>query len=91
MLTHKGFWYFLMAGSIGLFLLIALVGYGVLTGYPGTTTGVLAAYLLLHIAEIPHGIRVGRTRGIPAGTAAVKTFLYGFTWWLPLKWGVVQK
>lgn len=90
MLAARGFWYFLMAGAVGLFLPIAWIGYGVLTDRGLETTIVLALYGSLHIAEIPHGIRVGRSRGIGSGTAAFKTLLFGFTWWLPLARGVIN-
>jgi hypothetical protein len=90
MLTSKGFWVFMMTGTAGLFILIALVGYGVLTDRGLETTIILALFVSLHVAEIPHGIRVGRSRGIGAGTATFKTLLFGFTWWLPLSRGVID-
>ncbi|HOG07679.1 MAG: hypothetical protein PHV00_07900 [Syntrophales bacterium] len=90
MLTSKGFWVFMMTGAVGLFLLIALIGYGVLADRALETTIVLVLYWSIHVTEIPHGIRVGRSRGVGGGTAAFKTFLFGFTWWLPLKWGVID-
>lgn len=88
--ASRGFWYFMMTGAVGLFLLIAWIGYGVLADRAIETTIVLVLYWSIHVAEIPHGIRVGRSRGVGAGMAAWKTFLFGFTWWLPLKRGVID-
>ena len=44
MLTSKGFWVFMMTGAVGLFLLIALIGYGLLADRALETTIVLVLY-----------------------------------------------
>jgi hypothetical protein len=42
-----------MTGAVGLFLLIALIGYGVLADRALETTLVLVLYWSIHVTEIP--------------------------------------
>jgi len=89
MLDSKAFWHFLMAGAIGLYLLV-LAGLYLL---PSTilASAVLVGLLVLHASEIPHAKRIALPKGISARTTVIKTMLFGFTWWLPLKNGVLEK
>jgi hypothetical protein len=36
-------------------------------------------------------IPIGKKAGISTGTTVLKTLLFGFTWWLPVKMGVIDK
>lgn len=47
--------------------------------------------LALHAAELPIALPLAREKGVPAGMAVLKNLLFGFTWWLPLKRGVIQR
>ncbi|MCU0844975.1 MAG: hypothetical protein MUC76_08630 [Spirochaetes bacterium] len=89
MIGKKAFWYMLMAGAIGLYLLV-LAGFYFI---PDTAVvgAVLVGILVLHASEIPHAGRIARPKGISMRTAAVKTMLFGFTWWLPLKKGIIDR
>lgn len=89
MLDKKFFWHTLMAGAIGLYILV-LAGFYFI---PNTVLvgAVLAGLLVLHASEIPHAGRIARPRGIGMRTAAIKTMLFGFTWWLPLKKGIIDR
>ncbi len=40
---------------------------------------------VVHIAQIPEGIRVGAIHGYTASESAVRTFILGATWWKPLR------
>ncbi|HSV97410.1 MAG TPA: hypothetical protein VLM75_10820 [Spirochaetota bacterium] len=89
MFNKKPFWYMLMAGAIGLYLIV-------LTGFyfiPNTALigAVLIGLLVLHASEIPHAKRIALPKGISARTTVIKTMLFGFTWWLPLKKGVIDR
>ncbi|MBC7659549.1 MAG: AMP-binding protein [Chitinophagaceae bacterium] len=41
--------------------------------------------VVVHIAQIPEGIRVGAFHGYTARESAVRTFVFGATWWKPLR------
>ena len=50
------------------------------------------ALLALHLAEIPMtSLKIGREKNIPVPVTVVKTLLFGFCWWLPLKKGIIAK
>ncbi len=47
---------------------------------------IVAAVAALHLAEIfIVGVRTGKEAGKSPAASAVMTFMFGFTWWLPLK------
>ncbi|MBI9074170.1 MAG: hypothetical protein JEZ02_02080 [Desulfatibacillum sp.] len=89
MLKNPLFWYASMAlTALGwLFFLFGLfVGLG---GFFKTLWIVLGLiFFIIHPLEVLHGIKVGEKAGVPKYTAALKTFIFGLTWWIPLKNGV---
>jgi hypothetical protein len=91
-MNNKGFWYFLMFGSICLFAFSIGLGYYL---FPDNCLLSLVFFLglvALHVAEIPMtGLKIGKEKNIPIPTTIIKTLLFGFTWWLPLKKGIIQK
>ncbi len=48
--------------------------------------------LIVHILEIPTlSLKIGRDKQVPDSMIILKTILYGFTWWLPLKKGIIDR
>ncbi|MBN2158447.1 MAG: hypothetical protein JW807_03555 [Spirochaetes bacterium] len=91
-MSNKGFWYFLMFGSICLFALCIALGYYLFPDRPFLKWIFFIGLLVFHMAEIPAAsMKIGTDRNIPASTVAAKTMLFGFTWWLPLKKGILDK
>jgi hypothetical protein len=45
--------------------------------------------IILHGVEIPYVLTILR-KDVSTITIAIKTFLFGFTWWLPVKKGILQ-
>lgn len=89
MLDKKGFWYFLMFGAIVLWVAVIWLGYYL---FPQSALGKAVPFLLtlaLHLSEIPISLKIGRSKGIPRGRVITLTAIFGFTWWLPLKRGVL--
>jgi hypothetical protein len=88
----KGFWYFLMYGSVALFAFSIWLGYYL---FPDNTLCAWALFLglvVIHLSEIPIvSLRIGKEKNIPLPAVIVKTFLFGFTWWLPLRRGIIGK
>ncbi len=56
----------------------------------GLALAVLGALFVTHCAEIPVASRVGRERGLSTSRVVVKTVIFGFTWWVALKRGVIE-
>ena len=90
-MSSKGFWYFMMFGSINLFIIGIVLGYVLFPGSMILSWIFFIGLLITHIAELPIGMKIGKEKKIPALTTAAKTILFGFTWWLPLKKGILEK
>ncbi len=90
MTGHKWFWYLLMTGSIFLFAIAYCIGYLILSNI--LYAAILpAALLALHVSEIPVARKAANGKDISAGSVILKTILFGFTWWLPLRKGIIRK
>ncbi len=88
MTSHKAFWYFLMFGALMLWACaIALIFLFPESFYRAAFLWVLLA---IHIGEIPYTVKILRGRLSPVAIA-LKTFLFGFTWWLPFKKGILKR
>jgi len=94
MFNNKLFWYFfMMPGAIlgWLFIIFGAV-------FPIGDEIALIFWLAItclwgigHPLELILSIPIGKKAGIPNVTTVLKTILFGFTWWLPLKKGVIKK
>lgn len=90
-MNSKGFWYFLMIGAV------ALWGAAVATGFLLWPEGGLSSWYFLigvaalHLSEVPIVLRMLADKNTGKGTVALKTFVFGFTWWLPYKKGILPR
>lgn len=87
----RRFWIALMAGGVVSWFLVILIGCLLFPDEPLKAAIPFAAEFLIHVAEIPYGIRLGRARGLSAARSGLKTFVFGFTWWLPMKRGIIDR
>ena len=90
MLQKKWFWYFLMSGAILLWVAVILLGFVL---FPGSAVGkalLPVVVLVIHCAEIPVSLKIGKVKGVSPARVAINTAIFGFTWWLPLKKGVID-
>ena len=90
-MNSKGFWYFLMAGAIGLWIVVLLAA--ILVPSISMIAWIFFIGLVtLHALEFPFASKkISGRKGIPARNAFIKTMLFGFTWWLALKKGIIEK
>ena len=92
-MKNEAFWKFLMAGSLlGWLFLI----FGLIFPFAHPTLKVLwwAVLVLWGIGpplEMAFSLPIGREKGRTLEETIVKTMLFGFTWWLPLKLGVTVR
>ena len=90
-MNSKIFWYFMMFGAIALWLAVILVALFLprVSNIAWILFGVLIA---IHISEYPLvSAKICKEKGLPPGISFLKTFLFGFTWWLPLNKGIIKK
>jgi uncharacterized membrane protein HdeD (DUF308 family) len=88
MLRNKGFWYFLMAGAIALWIGVICLGFVLFPNNTGSALLFPCVLFLMHCAEIPVSSKIGRDKGLSLARVGVKTIIFGFTWWVPVKKGV---
>lgn len=90
MLLKKGFWYFLMSGSILLWIAVILLGFVIFPNGANVAWLILIILLLIHCAEISLSLKIGKAKGLSTAAVVFKTLVFGFTWWVPLKKGVIS-
>ena len=91
-MIKKLFWYSNMAGCSILWILSII---GIVLPVQNETlylscAAVLILFSILHPLELFISIPLGRSKSIPTWKVIVKTILFGFTWWLPLKMGILD-
>lgn len=93
MFKRKAFWYFMMIYSlVGWTIAIA----GLVKPVKNETLrkawkGVFCSWVYGHPLELILGFIIGKARGLSSMRIIVKTLAFGFTWWIPLKLGVIKK
>lgn len=92
MLKNKTLWQGLMAGSLLVWAFI-LIGLVFPISNPAVKNLWIALFLIWGVAhplELKFSLPVGKAAGLSFGRTVVKTLLFGFTWWVALKWEVVK-
>jgi hypothetical protein len=75
---------------LALLLLLVPLPLGYALGHPRAGRALLIAIVLLHAGELRVSIPLAKKRNLSTGTAVLETLLFGFTWWVPLKQGLLQ-
>ena len=88
-MNNKSFWYFLQFGAIVLYAISIPFGYWLFPGTKLSAWSIFTGLVLLHTSEITIARKIGSERNVSLLRVAVKTILFGFTWWLPLKKGII--
>jgi len=93
MLKGKSFWYLMMAGALGgwAISIAGLVKPIKNENLKKIWQGIFCTWAFGHPMELALALSIGRARGLSTLRILVKTMLFGFTWWLPLKLGVIKK
>jgi len=88
-MNNKSFWYFLQFGAIVLYAVSIPFGYWLFPCTNLSAWSIFAGLALLHTAEITIARKIGSKKNISLLRIVVKTLLFGFTWWRPLKKGII--
>ena len=83
------FWLLVQASTILLYIL--LIGGGYAINKPLLGWGLYAALFVLHVFELKTALKIGREKGLSTLRVVVMNLLFGFTWWVPLKQGIIKK
>lgn len=88
MTEKRGFWRTLEVGAIFLYLVIIGTSYFIQQPTSGwILIGLIAA---LHLSEMRIALSIGKEKGLSLGRIITMQLLFGFTWWIPLKKGVIK-
>jgi hypothetical protein len=91
-MKSRGFWYVMMIGSVALFGVSMALGRYLFPDNFLLSNVFFIGILLLHVGQIPaRSMKIGNDKKIPGPMIIIKTILFGFTWWFPLKQGVINK
>ena len=93
MFKSKLFWYVMMMGAVAGWIFSI---YGLFCPYRNDVIKVIWMAILLiwvigHPLELFMSIPIGKKAGLSIRRTVIETLLFGFTWWLPLKLGVIKR
>ncbi|PKO00930.1 MAG: hypothetical protein CVU42_02100 [Chloroflexi bacterium HGW-Chloroflexi-4] len=83
------FWLLVQASTILLYII--LIGGGYALYQPALGWGLYAALFVLHLFELKTALNIGREKSLSTLRVVVMNLLFGFTWWVPLKRGIIKK
>jgi hypothetical protein len=89
MTKKPAFWLLLQASTILLYIL--LIGGGYVLKLPALGWGAYGALFVLHLFELKTALQVGHAKGLSMTRIVVMNLIFGFTWWVPLKRGIIKK
>ncbi len=92
MLDNKLFWYGNMVGAV---LGWVFIIYGLMNPLPSPMTRIVWVIVLCgwgigHPLELTKSLPIAKEANVSLGSAVVKTLIFGLTWWVPLKRGVID-
>ncbi len=92
MLHKKPFWYCCWIFCIAYYIYII---YGIINPLQDNILKILWLMFIIlgpltHILEFPKAIPIGKNAGSSLGKTIIMTFLFGITWWLPVKRGIIE-
>jgi hypothetical protein len=90
-MNTKFFWQLLMLGAIGLWILSLLAGYLLFPESHLKAWGLFIGLIIIHASELLIALKIGKTSEISPQAVVLKTMLFGFTWWVPFKKGILDK
>jgi hypothetical protein len=93
MLKSKGFWYLMMGGALAgwAFAISGLLKPFEKEQIKKIWKKIFLVWVFGHPLELPLSLRIGKAAGLSPARIVLKTLLFGFTWWLPLKLKVFKK
>lgn len=91
MLDNRFFWGLSRAMVAVVWGILLIFGF-IFPSQVSETVKILAFLLLaIHVMEVPISLKIGVERGTSKEVTITKTLIYGCTWWMPLKRGVIDE
>ena len=92
MMDNKLFWYGNMAGALFGWVFIF---YGAVSPIDSpflyyTWIAITLGWVIGHPLELTQSLPIAQKANVPLKTAIIKTLIFGLTWWIPLKRGIIK-
>ncbi|MBU2513944.1 hypothetical protein KJ966_21605 [bacterium] len=91
MLNNKLFWLLSRNTVLLVWIILFLFAFALPSPLAWLFKTAIVVLLLIHMTEIPFSLKIGREKQLTTGIIVGKTLLYGFTWWLPLRKGLIER
>ena len=91
MLNSKTLWFILKTIVTGVWCVLVLFAFLIPSQIMDHCRIMILILLLIHLFELPISLKIGTENGISKSVTVVKTICYGFTWWIPLRRGVISE
>ncbi len=90
-MNSKAFWKTLMISVLGTWVLTLVAGYYLFPENHLSAWRFFIALLVIHASELVISFKIGKEKGLSTQTIVIKTLIYGFTWWVPVKKGIIEE
>lgn len=91
MLDSKLLWVLLRFFVVFLWCVLIYLGFIIPSSLSLLMHVAIVLLLLIHLTELPIAFRIGKEKGLTKSIVVIKTMVYGFTWWVPLRRGVINE
>ncbi|MBI9085592.1 MAG: hypothetical protein JEZ11_18485 [Desulfobacterales bacterium] len=92
-MKERKFWQMLQAGSLAgwIYILVGAAFFSETQWLKILWWVLMLAWAIVHPLELKISLPIGRQKGLTPEWTFAMTLLFGFTWWLPLKRGVLDE
>ena len=90
MSAKRLFWNAMMFGAIMLWVAVIVAGSQLFETAAGKAI-LPVGLLLMHCGELPLSSAIGKAKGLSLLHTFIHTAVFGFTWWVPLKKGIIDR
>jgi len=91
MFDHKPFWLFSRILVLSIWIVLAITSV-VHVGYITLVARfAFLILLLIHLTVLPISLTIGNERNLSKSRIVLKSLIFGFTWWVPLRKGIIHE
>lgn len=90
-MNSKTVWHFLMINVLLLWVALIAIGNYIFPDDLLKSLSLVLILFVIHVFEVPIAYKIGMKKNLSATMTVSKILLLGFTWWVPLKKGVIER
>ena len=89
-MNSKIFWVISMGFVLTIWICLGVIALAPLAGVSFLARIAFVLLVVTHVLELPIAFAIGREKELKKGRIVFKTLIFGFTWWLPLRKGLID-